>query len=309
MKRTFSFIAAAALMLSAAPMNAGADEADDQTRTAVIDGIEWQYTDFSADGTEVAIIGAEGAEGDIVIPEAVGGFTVGKIADKAFFCNTGITSVTFGKTVPDIGEYAFSGCLSLKKVAMEGSAGSIGKGAFMSCTELTEVSFGEGIEAIPEDCFFSCNSLKDIDIPYSVHSIGERAFFGCTSLKALYIPESVTQIGADAAGRKYDIRETAQENISGFVLWGRTGSSAQTYAEGCDIEFRIYSGEIAGDADLNGLLTAADATLVLREYADYETGEAAFISIQKKNADMNADGLIDARDASTILVAYADSQR
>ena len=53
-----------------------------------------------------------------------------------------------------------------------------------------------------------------------------------------------------------------------------------------------------GDADMDGAVTASDATLILAKYSDYATGAAVtFEAGQKKRCDIDGNGKIDAGDA------------
>lgn len=61
-----------------------------------------------------------------------------------------------------------------------------------------------------------------------------------------------------------------------------------------------------GDADLNGVVDAKDASKVLGEYALLSTGaEGTFNDQQKENGDVNFDTKVDAKDASRILAYYS----
>jgi len=306
MRRYTAVITAAAVLSCCIPASAAAD--GETSRTAVYDGVTYTYrvTDEKAGTAEITA--AEGAVNAFTVPDKLDGYTISAVGSKVFFCNTDIIYVKIPETVTSIGNYAFSGCISLERAQLPESLSDIGEGCFMSCTSLVEIDLGGKIKDIPEKCFFSCTALASAELPGETESIGDKAFYGCSSLKVLDIPDTVTSIGAEAAGLRYDIRSSASEIISGFILLGSTGSAAESYASGQGIAFRKNHGEFPGDADLSGLLTAADASAVLKEYADSEVYGQRFSALQKKNADMNGDGLIDARDASLILIAYADSQ-
>lgn len=64
----------------------------------------------------------------------------------------------------------------------------------------------------------------------------------------------------------------------------------------------IMMGDINGDKKI----TAADASLVLVEYAKMNDGKGEFDARKSKAADVNGDGKITAADASAILVYYAE---
>ncbi|MCD7889407.1 MAG: leucine-rich repeat protein [Oscillospiraceae bacterium] len=83
------------------------------------------------------------------------GGTVG-IADRAFYENTGLTTVY-----------------------MPSSLKYIGTSAFYKCTALSNVTFGNNIKTIGSYAFYNCSSLKNLSLSTeSVTSIGTYAFYG-----------------------------------------------------------------------------------------------------------------------------------
>ena len=61
-----------------------------------------------------------------------------------------------------------------------------------------------------------------------------------------------------------------------------------------------------GDVNNDGMVDSSDASLVLAEYAEIQTGGAGgFTDIQYKAADVNKDDVVDSSDASKILSYYA----
>ncbi|MBO4492747.1 MAG: leucine-rich repeat protein [Ruminococcus sp.] len=227
------------------------------------------------------------------------------IGKGAFFGKAEVVSLDIPGSVTTIDDHAFSGCLSLKSVDIPDSVAKLGKGCFMSCSSLESVSFGKSVKAVPENCFHSCNSLKSVSLTENITSIGEDAFYSCTGLGEIYIPSSVTAIGKDAMGRRYDVRSSSSENISGFVIKGKPGTAAEKYAKEYGIVFESYSVK-KGDVNDDGYTDAVDASAVLAEYARISSDKAAaFTLAQKQAADWNGDGITDAVDASGILAEYA----
>jgi C1A family cysteine protease len=61
-----------------------------------------------------------------------------------------------------------------------------------------------------------------------------------------------------------------------------------------------------GDVDMNGIVDAVDASLILTHYARISAGEKTVISEEQLvSADYNRDGTVDGRDASAVLSYYA----
>jgi hypothetical protein len=310
MKRLLSVFTAAALMTAAAPVSASAEQRGDEILQGIVDGVTYYYTGIDSPDMTVTITGAEGASGELAIPDSIDGYMVSAIGDRAFFCNSDITSVSFPDTLASIGDNAFAGCTSLGTVTLPDKDMVLGSGCFVSCTGLKHLDLGNSLACIPDECFLGCNILASAELPDSLECIGEMAFFGCTDLKKLVISSNVTEVSENAFGRCYDLRSDYIVNVEDFALYVYdTGCEAANYAAINSIPVILLSDEVEGDADLNGILSAADATAVLREYANIAADLApSFNDIQKRSGDMDKDGMLTAKDASLILAKYANSQ-
>ena len=64
-----------------------------------------------------------------------------------------------------------------------------------------------------------------------------------------------------------------------------------------------------GDVNFDGKVVAADASLVLVEYANISAGNGQFTDKQKAAGDVDSDGKITAKDATLILRYYAFLQQ
>lgn len=228
------------------------------------------------------------------------------VCKGAFFGRTDIVSVELPESVTSVGENAFAGCLSLKSVDIPDSVTTLGKGCFMSCNSIESVCLGKSVTALPDNCFYSCTSLNSINLPESASTVGNEAFYGCTALSGVYIPSSVTAFGNDSLGRRYSVRSSSSENITGFVITGKKGSSAEKYAAGYGIAFKAVTFS-KGDVNGDGFIDAVDASVVLNEYSRLSSGKPSkFDTEHKKVSDWNGDSITDAVDASGILKKYAE---
>ena len=124
--------------------------------------------------------------------------SVTSIGTSAFACCTGLTSVTIPNSVTNIGNCAFQYCTGLTAVNIPNSVTSIGSGAFYGCSGLTSVTIPNSVRSIESGAFSDCTGLTSVTIPNSVTSIGDYAFSGCSGLTSVTIPNSVTNIGDDA---------------------------------------------------------------------------------------------------------------
>lgn len=95
----------------------------------------------------------------MIIPDGVT-----SIGHEAFYCCSGLTSITIPDSVTSIGKDAFSSCRSLTNVTIPDSVLSIGKMAFSSCESLTNVTIPDSVLSIEYGAFDYCSGLADVII-------------------------------------------------------------------------------------------------------------------------------------------------
>ncbi len=175
------------------------------------------------------------------------------------FAQTCLTDVVFPDTLLYIDSWAFA-YSSLETLNLPESLTEIGQYAFSYCTGLTEVTFPDSLELMEAACFAGCENLTEVTFSDAgnLATIQMAAFAG-TGLTEVTIPSSVSEIGFCAFGYELDMDTT----VSGFVVYGVTGSQAQTYCTDSDDEndysnnftFRTISSknEVATDTTKTGM--------------------------------------------------------
>ena len=127
---------------------------------------------------------------------------------------------------------AFRGCKALKQVTLPDQLVTMPKHTFDGCTSLEEVQFGVNLKSIGNSAFANCSSLQWLYPQDSLETIEASAFTNCKELTILYIPQKVTKIG-----------DNILKNSPKAVIYGFSGSIAETYAEKNNIPFREAGGE------------------------------------------------------------------
>ena len=186
-----------ALVACAAVMLAGAAFAAKQ----VVDGIEWTYQEVGSSeakiyaGSMTPAISPDTA-GSITVPATLGGRTVTRIGEWAFYGCKKLTNVTMLLGLTAIEANAFFDC-SIEKVEIASGVTSIGANAFFR-TALESVWTPSSVTDIGTAAFASCSSLRRVEMTGIPASIPAQLFSGCTALESLTIPDSVTAIEAQA---------------------------------------------------------------------------------------------------------------
>lgn len=175
---------------------------------------------------EAAVIGYEGDDETIEIPDSAGGKPVTRIADNAFGSKASLKEVMIPDTVTEIGSEAFVSDRELTHADLPENLKFIGTSAFRN-TGLIEVSIPESVETISRAAFAN-TKLSNVKLPEKIRSIGSMPFSACTELKeisisagnpyyktvdgVLYTKDGKTLIQyPNAAGREYTVEEGTEE--------------------------------------------------------------------------------------------------
>ncbi len=180
------------------------------------------------------------------------------------FAQTTLTEVVFPESLFYIDSWAFA-YASLESLTFPDSLTEMGQYAFAYCTGLTEVVFPDSLELLEAACFAGCENLTSVTFSDAGNlATIQMASFAGTGLTEVTIPESVTSIGYCAFGYELDMSTT----VSGFTIYGVTGSQAQTYCTDEDEE-----NDYANNFTFRSVTASSDiATSTTEADSDGETG-------------------------------------
>lgn len=186
---------------------------------------------------------------------------------------------------------------NLVKVVLPKSCKFIGSEAFLNCTNLKSIDLG-GTEIAENEAFvsnscetitlpstmriigddsFTSKVLKTVNLNDGLQAIGEDAFFSYGKIKNMTVPASVTYIGEYAIGYyppDPDDPFVPSEVIPNFVIYGTSGTEAQTYADRNGIQFNSIASGTTVKGTAKSYLSADDTVtiqLVKSGVAVYET--------------------------------------
>ncbi len=167
---------------------------------------------------------------NVVIPNSVT-----SVEGHAFAYCTNLKNIVIPDSVTSIEGWTFYNCTGLESVTIPDSVTNIGANAFNGCKELTTLTIPGSVVSVGKYAFVNCTSLVSVTISEGVTNIGEGAFYGCPILSSITIPDSVTNIDNYAFGYKNCNGKTTK--IDGFVVCGKPGTTAETYADENDFLF------------------------------------------------------------------------
>lgn len=229
---------------------------------------DYKYT-YRYDGT-VSVAGYLGMSSNLIIPEVISGKSVTEISWNAFNGNKNIENVSFPDTLKVISDSSFANCISLKRIIIPSSVTRIGANAFYSCISASVIEINGKLEIIEKYSFNRCSSVKEIVLPETVKTIGDYAFYGCSSLEYVYIPPATTYI-----------EQHAFDECNKLVIYGYSGSCAETYAKSKNISF-VSVGEVDGQ-----IVSENKVSSVQESYNKFENINAW---------DLNSDGIVNNLD-------------
>ena len=153
---------------------------------------------ISEDGTYCITSLYQGADIDVVVPEALGGYPVKIIGDHTFENKGFIESVEVPEGVVEIGKQAFFMCINLKTVIIPEGVLTVGDQCFAACYLLDYVQLPDSLESVGEMAFLGCYALKEIEFGANLKSIGSCAFHTCKELERVVVPSDAVSIDATA---------------------------------------------------------------------------------------------------------------
>ena len=213
----------------------------------------------------------------------VGGFIFGDLEltprNVAYFESPILTKVVIPKSCQYIGYYAFFGCESLKNITLNGGE-LVETKAFENhgCETITLPS----TMRVVADSSFTGKKLKTVNLNDGLQYIGEGVFFSLGNIKSMKVPASVTHIGAKSIGYYTTNPEdhfTASEVIPNFVIYGTSGTEAQTYADRNNIQFNSIAAGTTVKGTAKSYLSASDTVTIQL----IKSGVVAYETIVKGN--------------------------
>ena len=221
----------------------------------------------------------------------VGGFIFGDLEltphNVANFEPPVLNKVVIPKSCQYIGYYAFYNCESLKNITLNGGE-LVERDAFQNngCETITLPST---MRVVADDSFTS-KVLKTVNLNDGLQYIGEGAFFSYGKIKNMTVPASVTYIGEQAIGYcPVDPDDFSYpEVIPNFVIYGTSGTEAQTYAVSNGIQFNSIASGTTVKGTAKSYLSADDTVtiqLVKSRVVAYET------TVKGNSADYSISGV------------------
>ena len=219
-------------------------------------------TDFQYEVVDgcATVIGYNGKDTILTIPEIIDTYPVTAIGDSAFQDNTTITNISIPNSVKIIGNFAFSGCSGLSgKLELPEGLTSIGNSAFYGCSGFSgDLTIPDTVIFLGSSAFYGCGGFKGtLKLPESLTKINAYTFQGCSGLSGtLVIPERTTAIDKEAFSGCHGIKEVIFGNGIGN-LYGDSYSARLPFYGCTGVETLTFQG--ANVPVINDNITAASS--------------------------------------------------
>lgn len=254
----------------------------------------YSYTDMDEGDNLVSLCGWDNRTPELVVPDYIGKYYFGEVADYGLQGNTGFTSLdlTGASNLRRIGMFAFEGCEGLSGVVkIPYRIKEIGISAFQNCYQLEGVKIFANIKTIPAQAFYNCSSLKDIELPTNLEKIDNLAFANCVSIQRITIPKTVNWIS-----------KSAFSGDSNVVICCYRDSYAEQFAIDNGLEYDILD-PLIGDVNGDEEITIMDATIIQKKSLGMATADV--VSNYDVVADVSKDGFVNIRDVTLIQMYVA----
>ncbi|MCM1507835.1 MAG: leucine-rich repeat protein [Ruminococcus flavefaciens] len=176
-----------------------------------------------------------------------------------------LPDITLPNTLTTIEEGAFQYCQAFVNFNMPDSVKTLGNNTFLRCSNLETVKLSNKLREVPFNAFSECESLKEVTIPKNVMSLSSNTFLKCSSLEKIVVLNPECEFSTSLGGNKEKT-----------VIYGYTGSTAQTYAEKYNYQFVALDEEsttdttagLLGDTNCDGKVSIADAVLIMQSLSN-----------------------------------------
>ena len=157
--------------------------------------------------------------------------TATKIADKAFYRNTYLSSIIIPSNITEVGEEAFRYCASLKTIVFnEGASTTIGKYAFATCNNIVSVTLPASVNTIGPLAFTTGKSYT----VYTTSGSAAETYFKNSAYSLVNVINDMSQntrtvgdVNNDGSVNKKDIAKMLK-HITGYSVLSDTD---QNYAD------------------------------------------------------------------------------
>ena len=153
----------------------------------------YNYIDYKVvSDTQVSVVGYDGFETDVTIPNTVGQYKVVGVAEEAFK-GTKITSITIEAGV-NIDENSFADCINLQTVTLKGNTRLVSN-AFKNCPNITSIV--APYTTLVKNSFAGSSKVTNLvygDAPYGLKLLDA---FACKSMKLETVKTTMSYISND----------------------------------------------------------------------------------------------------------------
>lgn len=211
-----------------------------------VNGVRWWYQPY-ADGVEIGTGNTDDIavglpsdfDGNLVVPESLGGRPVVAIGEYACYNCESIRSVSLPESVKSIKTHAFNLCYGLRNVDLH-SVTNIDWSAFDGCAYLESIKLSDEIVHVGKQAFYNCGAgeytedgltlydgkvlvgskswmAQDVYVTNSIKVIADSAFEGKKILSTIKLNDGLVTIGDSSFSRSGLTEITTPDSVQ-YIL-------------------------------------------------------------------------------------------
>ena len=259
-------------------------------------GIKWAITNDKPN--EVLVCGVINGITNVIIPDTINDLPVTTIDNNAFYRNSNITSVIFGKNVTEVKKEAFSGCGNIEIILIPSNINKIGGSAFLGysmtlCCEAENkpIDWDDGWTSSSSTVIWNVNKygITENGIKWAVTNDKPNEALVCGGIYGItnvIIPDAINDLPVTTI---VDFAFEHNETIESVIIGNNVISIGESAFYSCYLLRKVELGEKLVTIGESAFHSCGDIEDILIPSSVAEIGKYAFSGNNRLTAYCNAE--------------------